>query len=229
MEGQAGDARTLQEAGFADMHLKVGEILVVQSLSMPDAASFTVNFIGAHGQMSFLTSLPLVGEQGMFITPGSRFSFRVVHGVYAYAFTARSLRAHSRPYPYAHFSMPENVKYRQIRQSIRLETRLPVEIQRADGTHTLAILRDISEHGARLELTGVLGEVGTTLHLTLPIILPEATQSLAATAAIRNTSDLERSRSAGRFHYGVEFTSLQEEDRALLRHFIEHLLVEQLA
>ena len=229
MEGQTGESRTLLEAAFADMHLKVGEVLVVQPMNGFEAPSFTVNFIGAHGQMSFLTSLPVVGEQGMFITPGNRFSFRVVHGVYAYAFTARSLRAHSRPYPYAHFSMPENVKYRQIRQSIRLETRLPVEIQRADGTHSLAILRDISEHGARLELTGMLGEVGTLLHLTLPIILPETTKSLGMSASIRNTSDLERSRSAGRFHYGVEFSAMPEEDAALLRHFIEHLLVEQLA
>jgi len=117
----------LRDADFADMHLKVGEILIVQPLAGFEAEPFTANFIGAHGRMSFLTSLPIVGDKGLWITPGSSFKFRVVHGMYAYAFSARSLRAHSRPYPYAHFSMPESVKYRQIRQSHRLETRLPVE------------------------------------------------------------------------------------------------------
>lgn len=218
----------LLEATFADMHLKVGEIMVVQPQVGFEQAAFTVNFIGAHGQMSFLTSLPLVGEQGMWIAPGNPYSFRVVHGVYAYAFSARSLRAHSRPYPYAHFAIPEAVKFRQIRRSHRLETRLPAEVKRPDGSRSLAILRDVSEHGARLELTGMLGDIGTRIGLELPIILPELPVTLALTAIVRNNSDMERAISSGRFLYGVEFEPLPESDAALLQHFIDHLLVEQL-
>lgn len=219
----------LHDAAFLDMHLKVGEPLIAQPLAGFEAEPFTVSYIGAHGRMSFLTSLPAVGDKGMWITPGSRFKFRVVHGMYAYAFTAQSLRAHSRPYPYAHFSMPESVKYRQIRQSHRLETRLPVEIRRANGSRTLAIMRDISEHGAKLELSGVLDEVGAEITLTIPILLPQATSSITVNASIRNSGDLERAVSAGRFFYGVSFTPLAAEDGSLLQHFIDHLMVELLA
>jgi hypothetical protein len=219
----------LHEAGFIDMHLRGGEPLIAQPLAGFEAEPFTVNFIGAHGRLSFLTSLPSVGDKGMWIPVGSQFKFRVVHGMYAYAFTARSLRAHSRPYPYAHFSMPEAVKYRQIRQSHRLETRLPAEICRTDGTRTLAILRDISEHGAKLELTGFLDEIGAEITLTLPILLPQAASSLTLIACIRNSGDLERAVSVGRFFYGVSFTPLSPDDGSLLQHFIDHLMVEQLA
>ncbi len=219
----------LQNADFPDMHLKVGQPLIVQSLTLVDADPFTVSYIGAHGRQSFLITLPRVGDQAMWITPGSRFKFRVVHGMYAYAFTARILNVQSKPYPYAHFTLPESVKYRQIRQSLRLETRLPVEIRRANGTQTLAILRDISEQGARLELTGLLDAIGAEIALTIPIVLPDDVAAIPVTATIRNCSDLERSMSAGRFHYGVSFTSLAPEHGQRLRHFIEHLLVEQLA
>lgn len=219
----------LHEADFADMHLKVGEHMLVHPLAGSEAEPFTASYIGAFGRMSFLVSLPLVGEKGMWIPLGSRFSFRVVHGMYAYAFTAQSLRARSRPFPYAHFAMPESVKYRQIRQSYRLETRLPVEITRANGSRTLAILRDLSELGAKLELTGMLDDVGAEITLSIPILLPGNANTINVSATIRNHSDLERSIAAGHFHYGVSFAPLAAEDGHLLQHFIEHLLAEQLA
>lgn len=225
----AGKDAQLQEADFADMHLVTGETLVAQAETVIESEHFTVSYIGAHGHLSFLTSLPVQGDKGMWITPGSRFLFRVVHGVYAYAFSARALRAHSRPYPYAHFSMPESVKYRQIRQSHRLETRLPAEITRANGGRSLAILRDISLHGAKLELSGVLDEIGARLSLSVPIILPGQASAILLDAVIRNSMDLDRSIAVGRFLYGVQFVDPSAESISLLERFIEHLLVERLA
>jgi hypothetical protein len=227
--GASSTEQELQDSDFADIHLKVGEPLTVQPLALFEAEPFSVSFIGAFGQVSFLTSLPNVGGKAIWITPGSAFKFRVVHGMYAYAFTSRSLRSHSRPYPYAHFAIPKTVKYRQIRRSLRLETRLPVEVTRANGSRTLAIMRNVSEHGAKLELTGLLDELGAQVTLTIPILLPDATCSITVIATVRNNSDLDRSMAAGRFNYGVSFVPLKAEDMPLLQHFIDHLLVEQLA
>lgn len=219
----------LHDADFTDMHLKVGEHMVVHSLVGAEAEPFSVSFIGAFGHHSFLTSLPLMGDKGMWIPLGNKYSFRVVHGVYVYAFTTHCLRARSRPYPYAHFALPESVKYRQIRQSQRLETRLPVEISRADGSRTLAIMRDLSVHGAKLEMTGMLDTVGEEVTLSIPILLPDLTRSLSVTATIRNSDDPDHAISAGCFHYGVGFMPLDLEDSVLLQRFIDHALVEQLA
>jgi hypothetical protein len=219
----------LESTDFSDMHLRVGETLLVQPLAGIDVDSFSVSFIGAHGSLSFLTTLPSVGAKSIWITPGSSFKFRVLHGMYAYAFTSRSLRAHSRPYPYAHFAIPDDVRFRQIRNSQRLETRLPVEIARANGSRTLAILRDISQHGAKVELTGMLDEVGAQVTMTIPILLPDITSSIVVVATICNSSDLDRSISAGRFHYGVSFIPQSAESGSLLQHFVDHLLVEKLA
>ncbi len=219
----------LESTDFSDMHLRVGETLLVQPMASTEAESFSVSFIGAHSPSSFLTTLPSVGEKSIWVIPGSRFKFRVLHGMYAYAFTSRSLRAHSRPYPYAHFSIPDDIKFRQIRNSHRLDTRLPVEIVRANGLRTLAIMRDISLHGAKLEMTGILDEVGEQVVLTIPILLPETTDNLTVLATVCNCSDLARSISTGRFIYGVSFVTQTEEGELLLQHFINHLLAEKLA
>ncbi len=219
----------LHEADFGDIHLRAGETLIVQPLAGLGAESFSVSFIGAHGKLSFLTSLPRVGEKGKWVTPGNQFKFRVVHGKHVYAFTARSLRAHSRPYPYAHFSIPESVKYRQVRKSHRLETRMPVEIRRGDGSQAQAVMRDISEHGAKLEMSEPLGEVADVVTLTLPIMLPHVVRSIVVTATICNCGDPDRSASGGRLVHGVSFALSSAEDRIVLQHFIDHSLVEQLA
>jgi hypothetical protein len=106
---------------------------------------------------------------------------------------------------------------------------LPVEIARANGSRTLAILRDISQHGAKVELTGMLDEVGAQVTMTIPILLPDITSSIVVVATICNSSDLDRSVSAGRFHYGVSFIPQSAESGSLLQHFVDHLLVEKLA
>jgi hypothetical protein len=104
-----------------------------------------------------------------------------------------------------------------------------VEVTRANGSRTLAIMRDVSEHGAKLELTGLLDSVGAQATLSIPILLPDVTCTITVIATVRNNSDLDRSMSAGRFHYGVSFVPQTPEDLPLLQHFIDHLLVEQLA
>lgn len=217
----------LHDADFSDIHLRGGEHLIAQSLVGQDAEPFSVSYIGAHGGLSFLTTLPNVGNKGMWITPNSGFKFRVIHGMYVYAFTARCLRARSRPYSYAHFAIPEDVKCRQIRQSHRLEIRLSTEISRTDGSRVMAVMRDVSQHGARLELKEELGETGAEVTLAIPLILPGVTRSISVAATIRNVN--KRTVATGRFLYGVSFAPLAPDDGVLLQRFIEHLLVEQLA
>jgi hypothetical protein len=106
---------------------------------------------------------------------------------------------------------------------------LPAEVTRANGGQGLAILRDISLHGAKLELTGVLDEIGARISLSVPIILPDQSSAITLNAVIRNSMDLDRSIAVGRFLYGVQFVDPAPESVSLLERFIEHLLVERLA
>lgn len=226
-QNAGGIDTSLQATDFEAMRLKTGELLLMQLKDSLDTNQYKVTYIGSFRDKGFITSLPAQEHKGIWLKTGMSLNFKVLHGKYAYAFSCKTLRAHSRPYPYAHFSIPETIMFRQIRAACRLKTLLPVEIRRANGTHSLAILRDISSRGARLELVGFLDEIGTGIELTLPIILPESNHKIALGATIRNVSDIERSLAAGKFQYGVEFGELAAEEAKLLQFFVDHLAVEQ--
>lgn len=217
-----------EETGFEAMQIKTGEVLLMQFREALDTTQYKVTYIGALQDQSFLTTLPVVQHKGIWLKVGSLLNFKVLHGRFAYAFSTRAVRARSRPYPYAHFAIPASVRFRQIRTSSRLKILLPVEVTRANGTRSLAIMHDLSRYGARLELVGHLGEIGDAIELSMPIILPESTSRLTLAATIRNCGDRERALEAGRFQYGVELAGQAPDAEALLQRFLDHLVVKQL-
>jgi len=217
-----------QDIAFADIHLQIGEVLNMQAQGLADDTTYQVRFIGAHEGYSLITTLPTVAGKGIWIPPGNTFVFRTLWSIYALAFTCRALRAHSRPYPYVHFSYPEAVRSRQIRAAPRHTTRLPVEATRGDGTRTLAIMRDISLHGAHLELTAPLGDIGASFEFVVPLILPEVVSQLQLPGVIRNAVNRDKAMAEGHFRYGIEFGTMDERDTLLLHYFLDHLQAERL-
>jgi hypothetical protein len=221
------DAR-LDETDFEAIHLKTGEVLLMQFKEGSDTSQYRVTYIGALEGHSFLATLPTAQQKGLWLKVGTLLNFKALHGRFAYAFVTKVMRARSRPYPYAHFAIPAKIRFRQIRASSRLPTVLPVEVKRANGTRSLAIMRDVSRYGARLELVGHLDEIGAVIELAMPIILPDSTAKITVAATIRNCGDIERSLAAGRFHYGVELAAASPEEDVLFQRFVDHLVVEQL-
>lgn len=212
--------------GFDDMNLRVGVILQMQQEDVSGKVQYGVRFIGAIPAVSFLATLPIRDDKAIWMRPGSPATFRVLSGTHVYAFATSVVRARSRPSSYAHFAIPEVVHSRTVRRHPRAEVRLPVEIERADGTRSMAILRDISLRGATVEMVGILASPGDSVLVDVPLILPELTRKLTLKALVRNCSDYEASVEKGRFRYGVEFIEIQEEDSIMLHYFINHLVAE---
>jgi c-di-GMP-binding flagellar brake protein YcgR len=224
-ENKAMDGDT-HSAAFEDIDLRPGAALQMQQEGVSGREQFTVRYVGAIPGVSFLATVPRRDGTPIWLPQGSQVTFRVLASVHAYAFTTAVLRARSRPAPYAHFAIPERVRYREVRRHPRVEVRLSAEITRADGTRSMAILRDISLRGATLEMAGMLAATGDTIRVDLPLILPELARKLEVDAVVRNCSDFEGSVEQGRFHYGIEFVEMSEEHSMLLHYFIDHLIAE---
>jgi len=216
----------LSVVAFDDMDLRGGKAMQMQLADISEPASHNVQFIGVLPDISFMTTIPVRAGKPIWLRPGIAVKFRVLIGTHVYAFKTTSLRAHSRPGPYAHFKAPEVVHGRPVRRDPRVELRLPVEIKRSDKTHSMAILNDLSLRGATLEMVGVLGNVGDVFNIDLPLILPELRKKLNLSATVRNCSDYAASIEQGRFRYGIEFVDISEGDSILLHYFINHLMAE---
>jgi len=216
----------LVEVGFEQINLKVGVAMQMQQKALASPVNHNVQYIGAIPGVSFLITLPRVDDGPIWLRQGSKATFRALVGTHIYAFNTSVLRARSRPSSYAHFAIPEVVHSRSVRRHPRVETRLPVEITRADATRSMAIMYDLSLRGATLELVGVLASPGDTISIDLPLILPELTRKLELTAVVRNCGDYLASVAKGRFRYGVEFVEVSEDDSMLVHYFVDHLIAE---
>lgn len=209
-----------QTVSFDAIRLSVGDTLHIQAVGTAEQARYPVRYIGGFKDASLLTTLPIVNHEGMWMRFNGEYVFRGLAGRYIYAFVARLIKARAHPYPYAHFSYPEVAEVRLVRRSPRIKLRQASQGEKADGTVLPAIFLDLSLHGAMVETSESLGEVGDSVHVTLPIRLAEVNRELRLGADIRSVSDGFASR------YGLEFHRLADEDVLLLHFYIDHQIAE---
>ena len=208
------------------MNLRLGTPLQMEQEAVSGKTQHAVRFVGYLPGVSFMATVPIYEDKPIWMRQGLPVTFRVLGETHVYAFSTAVLRARSRPSSYAHFALPAGVRCRSIRRHPRAGVRLPVEIRRPDATCSMAILHDLSLRGATLEMVGLLACIGETIHLELPLILPEVVKKLSLVAVVRNASDFESSVEKGRFRYGIEFVEVADEDSLLLHYFIDHAIAE---
>lgn len=205
---------------FDDMGLRVGLSLYMRPRD-PTLAQVRhqVEYIGALRGKSFLTTLPILHDKGLWMQIGQDFVFHAMEGMHVYAFTSRVLRARNRPFPYVHFSYPEKIEARQVRKSYRVRMHRPVSVDFAGGTPQQALMLNLSMTGALIEAPNQVWQQNEALSFVLPIRMEEVSCELVLHATVRSWE--EKGTLA---HYGVEFASLAQQDALFLHYFIDHTL-----
>jgi c-di-GMP-binding flagellar brake protein YcgR len=209
----------------ADMlRLNVGDTLHMQVVGTADDTQYGVRYLGALRGVSFMTTLPVVNGEAIWMKPGGSYIFRTLSGMHVYAFTAKVIKSRAKPFPYAHFAYPETVRTRQVRRAARVKLNLPTLVRRADGDQVAASLRDLSLNGVLVEANESLGSVGDSLRVEFPVALDEVNKRLSIDATLRNST----ARDDGiPLRAGLEFGRLSNDDLLLLHYFIDHQFVTQ--
>lgn len=204
---------------FEDMGLHVGLSLFMRPRDPAQAqVRHRVEYIGALRGKSFMTTLPLLNNKGLWMQNGQDFVFHAMEGMHVYAFTSRVLRARSTPFPYVHFSYPDKIEARQIRKSYRVRMHLPVRVA-GNAPPQDALLLNLSMTGALIEAPPQAWKQNETLSFVLPIAMEEAACDLVLHATVRSWEEKEASA-----HYGVEFATLAQQDALFLHYFIDHTI-----
>lgn len=221
----AGSPEANKTVGFEEMHLQAGEQLRLtpQEPATP-AEHHTVQYIGALPGKGLITTLPVAGEKGLWMPPGSGYVIRVLSRTHVYAFSTQVIRARATPYPHVHFQYPASIQARRVRQSLRIGVNMTVGVVDAGGRSMQATLLDLSMHGARLSMDA--SPEGEQLTLTLPLHLDEAEDRLSLQGKIRNLKGPDTSGQGPVVGLGVEFNDLERSQALLLHYFIDHAIAE---
>jgi c-di-GMP-binding flagellar brake protein YcgR len=211
---------TTRVFSFADMGLHVGLSLYMRPRdpTLPQVRH-QVEYIGALRGKSFMTTLPLLHDKGLWMQNGQEFVFHVMEGMHVYAFTSRVLRARNSPFPYVHFAYPDKIEARQVRKSYRVRMHLPVSVAVGEAPRQDALLLNLSMTGALVEAPTQAWKQNETLSFVLPITMDEVSCELVFHATVRSWE--EKGATA---HYGLEFASLAQQDALFLHYFIDHTI-----
>lgn len=216
-EPNAPAARVLS---FDGMGLRIGLSLFMRPRDPTQAqVRHQVEYIGALRGKSFLTTLPLSNNKGLWMQNGQEFVFHAMEGMHVYAFTSRVLRARNSPFSYVHFSYPDKIEARQVRKSYRVRMHLPVSVAAGEAPRQDALLLNLSMTGALVEAPAQAWKQNQTLSFVLPIAMEEGSCELVLHATVCSWEE------KGAFaHYGLEFAGLAQQDALFLHYFIDHTI-----
>ena len=206
---------------FDDLKLRPGYPLQVQvETSTGMSERYPCRFVGAMPGRALLLSVPRVNGRFLRLRPGQKVVARMM--------VANGVGVESQatdPYPLLHLDYPEEVGFKGIRQSTRVEIALPVVVlnqSSLEASEVDARVVDISLSGARLELDRILGDIGDKVSITAQVEVAGLYRDLRLEAVIR--SRVERSTQELKQNtpvvYGLEFVEADEDRRLLLAAYV---------
>ncbi|OGV73826.1 MAG: hypothetical protein A3B82_03650 [Methylophilales bacterium RIFCSPHIGHO2_02_FULL_57_10] len=205
------------EVGFETLRLYPGATMQIQSLAYGLQAHHGVKFIGFIKDKSILVTLPFQDGKEMWMQIGHAYTLRGFNGKYAYAFTAKVIRAHTHPFPYVHFSWPHSVERKLVRHSLRVAVSLQANVSRSDSTSVVAALLDLSASGAMLDSPDTLGALGDHIQIGFAVDFAENSMNMNISATICNVHKKEDGTG---FHTGLVFKDVSQNDGLILHYFI---------
>ena len=143
-------------------------------------------------------------------------------GQYEYSFLAKVLQTFESPFAYALLQYPAQVDARLVRKSMRIQSNWPTSVSTtsANGskaTHK-ATLIDLSTSGAMIKCDSQLGAIGSTLQITLSVVVDKAPSDLCLTASVCHNN---RAQYEDAYFLGMAFTGLTTQDKLVLAYLTQ--------
>lgn len=201
---------------FAEMHLKIGGKIPIESLAHPEMKErVLVTVIGWLEGGSFVVAIPQKASQRSWVKPNDRMLLRAFTGEKAFSFQAVVLRMEHFPFAYLHLSFPDKVETVTIRRSPRHEVYFPVKIAIEGAADMRGHILDIGMNGARVESLKPLVDIDS-MRLIMQFELHGAPMLLELNSKVRSSKEVPNEQGKIHYEYGVEFQNLQPNDRLIL-------------
>lgn len=206
------------DADFAAIGLNPGTTMQIHAVADHSSTHHWVKFIGFIKDDCILTTLPFKYGNGMWIQKGEDYVVRGFNGRSAYAFTSQVIGECTSPFLYIYFSWPKNIESLTVRDSLRVDISLPVNVSLSDSSSVATMLHDLSISGAMIDSSKTLGTIGDQVKTELIINIDGNTVNISVPATIRNVhhkDDLDG------FKTGLQFFGICQNDLLALNYYID--------
>ena len=202
--------------------LQIGDVLQLQFAPPSENQDrFAATLVGYLPGQSLIITTPRKQGNPIIVREGQAFTVRMLHGSNVFGFVARVLCASAKPYPHLHLAYPADVESAVVRNAPRVATEIQAIVNIASSEREAedqrpVLISDISSTGARVMDSQKLGEVGTSIQVTHPLMVCGGQDLLKVMGVIRNIREVTQDDGSSLFVHGIEYRGLTRFQELLL-------------
>jgi c-di-GMP-binding flagellar brake protein YcgR len=220
---------TEKTATLDQVKLMPGDALQLQPLVEGQQERLTVRIIGVMKPKSVLVTAPMIDGKLIFVRDGQPFLVRAFSGLNVCAFKSKVLKAHHTPFPYLHLSYPETVQLMRIRKAVRARVQIITAIYDQEGGKQIGAGRivDLSVGGAKIQSPTAVDIKSQQAFLAFKIKLDDIEEIIHTQALVRSVSEEEDEDGRKITALGVQFESLEQQQRLLIMNLVYQYLLKE--
>ncbi len=206
---------------FSQLRLRAKTLVQIRR-NIDDDSSFDLQFCAAIAGRGLMFA-PMSGQPMPIIKIGTSYRVSGFTGQHDFSFEMPVVGLFTTPFAYALLAYPDRVFARQVRQAMRVQTRIPAQLDPIQGqaiSGQRGAILDISVNGALVETEHPLGDVGQMVRLSFVIAVEGEKIKIVSDCVICHQRAHEET---GKSLIGLAFRALPRNERMALALYVQTL------
>ncbi|ETI62136.1 flagellar brake protein [Marinomonas profundimaris] len=179
----------VMQVDLGDLEVPIGTNVQLEFISPP--GRFMVKVLGSIPGKSLILSSPKLKGKNILVRDSQVVNIRLMLSTHVCAFSSKVAKSYLEPAAHLHIAYPSYVETSEVRQAVRVETRLisnvePTAAATTIGAASSCIVIDLSLGGAKLISKEDFGSVNQTMKLVCNIKIGPYTHILKLDCEIRS-------------------------------------------
>ncbi|TDR15223.1 flagellar brake protein [Marinomonas communis] len=234
------------QVDFKDISVPMGTSVQIEFISPP--GRHTVRVLGRIPGRSLIVSCPRVNGKNIIVRDNQVVNVRLMSATVVCAFSTKILKSYLEPSAHLHIATPDVVDASEVRQAVRVESRLICSMEPGAGGHPISagatgVVVDLSAGGCKIISKDDFGSVNQTMRMALNLQIGEYKHILKIDCEIRSqeiqmleqlqasiadNAFLSRMNVEYMYVYGIKFNNIEKEQGIpLLAYILESIAKKQ--
>lgn len=179
----------VRQVDFKDLDVPVGTSVQLEFISPP--GRYTVKVLGRIPGRSLIVSCPRVGGKNIIVRDSQVVNVRLMLATSVCAFSTKVAKSYMEPGAHLHLAYPTSVDTSEVRQAVRVETRLICSLEAGVGDQPIAetstgVVVDLSTGGCKIVSKTDFGSVNQTMRMAVNVVIGGYKHILKIQCEIRN-------------------------------------------